>query len=86
MKTTIDLPEELVKEMKLKAVLEGRKLRDVAAEVLRRGLEVSSEHTELAQRQRIQLPIVKSSSSGQTFCLSNADIHRIEREMDETSM
>ena len=37
MKTTIDLPEDLVREMKFRAVREGRKLREVAEEVFRRG-------------------------------------------------
>jgi len=38
MKTTIDLPPDLVQEMKLLAVREGRKLKDVAADLLKRGL------------------------------------------------
>jgi len=38
MKTTFDLPPELVREVKLRAVNEGRKLKDVAAELLKRGL------------------------------------------------
>jgi plasmid stability protein len=38
MKTTIDLPPDLVREMKILAVHEGRKLKDVAADLLRRGL------------------------------------------------
>lgn len=38
MKTTIDLPPDLVREMKLLAVHEGRKLKDVAADLLKRGL------------------------------------------------
>lgn len=38
MKTTFDLPPELVREVKLRAVHEGRKLKDVAAELLTRGL------------------------------------------------
>jgi hypothetical protein len=38
MKTTLDLPADLVKAMKLRAVHEGRKLKDVAAELLERGL------------------------------------------------
>jgi len=37
-KTTIDLPPDLVREMKLLAVNEGRKLKDVAADLLKRGL------------------------------------------------
>jgi len=39
MKTTIDLPPDLVREMKLLAVHEGRKLKDVAADLLKRGLK-----------------------------------------------
>ena len=38
MKTTIDLPPDLVREMKILAVHEGRKLKDVAADLLKRGL------------------------------------------------
>lgn len=38
MKTTIDLPDKLVRELKLRAAREGRKLKDTAAEVLRAGL------------------------------------------------
>lgn len=38
MKTTLDLPAELVRELKLRAVREGRKLKEAAADVLRAGL------------------------------------------------
>ena len=38
MKTTIDLPPDLVREMKFLAVHEGRKFKDVAADLLKRGL------------------------------------------------
>jgi len=38
MKTTFDLPPELVRELKLRAVHEGRKIKDVAADLLKRGL------------------------------------------------
>jgi hypothetical protein len=40
-KTTIDLPPDLVRDMKLLAVNEGKKLKDVAAELLKRGLNSS---------------------------------------------
>ena len=42
MKTTIDLPDELVKELKLRAIHEGKKLKDAVAELLRRGLSAKS--------------------------------------------
>ena len=41
MKTTLDLPDALVKEVKVRAVQEGRKLKDAVAELLRRGLAAS---------------------------------------------
>lgn len=39
-KTTLDLPDDLVKELKLRSVHERRKLKDVAAQAIRRGLQV----------------------------------------------
>jgi hypothetical protein len=42
MKTTLDLPDDLVKEMKLLAVHEGKKLKDAVAELLRKGLAAGS--------------------------------------------
>ncbi|MFT6178442.1 MAG: plasmid stability protein [Akkermansiaceae bacterium] len=55
MKTTLDLPEDLVIEIKLKAAREHRKMKDVAAEALRKGLKADilddeSEKEALLQR------------------------------------
>src|SRR5262245_33646040 len=41
MKTTLDLPEALVKQVKLRALQDGRKLKDAVADLLRKGLEVA---------------------------------------------
>lgn len=38
MKTTLDLPDELMHEVKIRAVHEHRKLKDVIAELLRTAL------------------------------------------------
>ena len=38
MKTTLDIPNELMRGMKIRAATQGRKLKDVVAEVLKRGL------------------------------------------------
>ncbi len=38
MKTTLDLPEEIVREVKLRAVLQRRTVKDLVAELLRTGL------------------------------------------------
>jgi plasmid stability protein len=41
MKTTLDLPDALVKQVKLRAVREGRKLKDAVADLLRKGLDAA---------------------------------------------
>ena len=38
MKTTLDLPNALVREIKLRAVNDGRKLKDTIADLLKKGL------------------------------------------------
>jgi hypothetical protein len=38
MKTTLDLPDDLMREIKIKAAREDRKLKDVVTELLQRGL------------------------------------------------
>jgi len=42
MKTTLELPDDLVKQIKLRAVHEGRKLKDAVADLLRKGLAAGS--------------------------------------------
>src|SRR5207249_380082 len=42
MKTTLDLPDALMKQVKLRAVHDGRKLKDTVADLLRKGLAVAA--------------------------------------------
>ncbi len=58
MKTTLDLPADLVREMKLRAVREGRKLRDVATEVFRRGM-VQSDTQASGIQNRVKIPLIE---------------------------
>jgi hypothetical protein len=60
MKTTIDLPEDLVRALRIKAAEENRRLRDVVAEVLRRGLAAPARDEERPPH-RVTLPLVHSS-------------------------
>ena len=42
MKTTLDLPDDLFRDVKLRAVSQGRTMRDLVADFLRQGLGQSS--------------------------------------------
>ena len=55
MKTTLDLPRDLVREIKLRAVNDERKLKDTIADLLRKGL---STRTSRSVRNRVKLPLV----------------------------
>jgi len=57
MKTTLDLPDDLVQQVKLRAVRERRKLKDAVADLLRKGLSApSTAETESAS------PLIKDKS------------------------
>lgn len=57
MKTTLELPADLVREIKLRAVNDGRKLKDVMADLLRQGLAVRQPRASRASR--VKLPLVQ---------------------------
>lgn len=63
MKVTLDLPDDLVRTMKLKAVHESRKFKDVVAEQLRASLTVAVSPGE-SPRGVKSLPVLKGSRSG----------------------
>lgn len=57
MKTTLDLPDDLMRTIKVRAAREDRKLKDLIAELLRRGLDEAAPAT--AAPRRVQFPILK---------------------------
>lgn len=61
MKTTLDLPSELVREIKLRAVYQDRNVKDVAAELLRLGLRAASQSPASAPPPR---PLVEIQANG----------------------
>ena len=42
MKTTLELPDEMMREVKIRAVHEHKKLTDIIAELLRKGIAASN--------------------------------------------
>jgi len=58
MKTTLDLPDELMRSIKVRAAQESRKLKDLVAELLRQGLSMNGLPKE-AEGHRVTLPLVQ---------------------------
>jgi plasmid stability protein len=58
MKTTVDLPDDLMRAVKVRAAHENRRLRDVMAELLQRGLSRVPVRR-AAVRKRVRLPLVR---------------------------
>ena len=58
MRTTLDLPDDLMRAVKIRAVNENRKLSGMIAELLRRGLARGAEGPGEV-RTRVRLPLVE---------------------------
>ena len=58
MKTTLELPDELMRAVKIRAVNENKKLKDMVTDLLRRGMAVEAEPPG-AQRRRVKLPLIE---------------------------
>ena len=59
MKTTLDLPDDLMREIKMRAVREDRTLKDLIAHLLRRGLAANEQPRPV--RHRVKLPLIHST-------------------------
>jgi len=57
LKTTLELPCDLVREIKLRAVHDGRKLKDVMADLLRQGL--TARKPRVTRASRVRLPLIQ---------------------------
>jgi hypothetical protein len=78
MKATIDLDEDLYRQLKATAALQGSKVKDLVAQGIRMVLR-EGDHRNKARR--IKLPIVKSRKPG-TLKLTDDMISRHEVELD----
>jgi hypothetical protein len=77
MRTTIDLPDELLRKVKAKAALNGLTLKDLITLYVEQGLRGAPPHTAPLQRRRSELPVARATTGRSLPSLTNADIHRI---------
>lgn len=75
MRSTFDLPDDLMKRAKIAAVERGVSLRDLVAEGLRRVLE----QTQPSRRQR-KLPNIRIAEDAPLLRMSIADLKALEAE------
>jgi hypothetical protein len=55
MKTTLELPDDLIRQVKIRAVHEGRKLKDLIAELIRRGLRHPPKTGRVAKKRMLRI-------------------------------
>jgi hypothetical protein len=72
MRTTVDIPNSLYRDLKSKAAGEGRTVK----ELILRGVEAELQLTRARRTRRVSLPLVSSKSPG-TVSLDNAKIFEI---------
>ena len=86
MKTTLELPDELMRELKVRAAIEGKKLREVVAEALRvRLLSTSHVHPE-SRRVSVKtdptttLPVVAAVTDSPATGMTREEVIRTEQD------
>ena len=82
-RTTIDLPDDLLRRAKATAALRGMKLKDLMAQILESGLGSVNTGTSPAPKRR-KLPVMIPATGRKISILSNAELFEIlDREDDK---
>ncbi len=85
MRTTIDLPDELLRQAKAKAALNGMKLKDLITQFVEQGLEQGASRSAVSlRRQRSELPVARAATGRSLPSLTNAEIDRLLDEEETT--
>jgi len=83
MRTTLDIPDPLFRELKARAALEGLKLKDLLAALIEAGLRQPSVGEAPTPRTRSPLPVISQATTGQPIpAVSNAELAQIELDED----
>ena len=87
MKTTLDLPDELIREVKLRAVHQRRTVKDLVAELIRKGLGMepigrvkkrpTSAMVKIGER---GLPVIQCTPNAPATRMSGRELLELEQE------
>ena len=72
MRTTVDIPDELYRDLKIKAVEERKPVRQIILQGIQRELEGAGQR----QVRKLQLPLIRSTRPG-TLHLTNEQIDEL---------
>jgi hypothetical protein len=72
-RTTIDIPDEIYRDLKIKAAREGKPVRQIVLRGIQRELDPG---TALLPRKKFKIPVIPSAHPG-TLHLTNEDIDDI---------
>jgi hypothetical protein len=64
MRTTIDIPDEVYRRLKVKAAVEGETLREIALRGILREIDGDIEQPSVTPRKRFELPVIRSARPG----------------------
>lgn len=79
MRTTLELPDELFRQVKAKAALEGAKLKDLLTRYVENGLRQPADQS---PRRRSRLPVIKRKAAERVSSLTAARQAALEGEED----
>lgn len=86
MKTTLDLPDELIREVKLRAVVQRRTVKDLVADFLRQGLglpppalAMALPATSMVQIGPKGLPVIRCSAGAPAARMSAKKLLQLEQ-------
>jgi hypothetical protein len=78
MRTTVDLPDDLLRKVKAHAALQGTTLKDLLTRYVEQGLRRSSQVSpEPARRSRSELPVARPATGRSLPALSNAELFSV---------
>jgi hypothetical protein len=77
MRTTIDFPDDLFREVKARAALDGLKLKDLITRYVEQGLRQRAAAAPSRLQRSDELPVARKATGHTLPALTNADIQRI---------